>query len=261
MCEEETMNGETYQIARLVSAAKKAMHENAGFSFPQSPYEKSIIFRFVPQKRFFQLRERVAPTPGEWFETCRKEGLRDMFLLMDTASPDPRLLGFVNTKPINITVVYKNGKARFWTPKWTFDSAHKQWDIEYTEHMWEDAPFRLPTFVDNTDDFRSVLTEIEEFAGRIGANSFAAIFGKARSILDEKDFVSESLGFPELPAKNRVLFGAAMTADVFGAMGSWNDSPPFLAHEKGLDAEYKRLSAELLKQIRLATLFAVNQWT
>ena len=65
---------------------------------------------------------------------------------------------------------------------------------------------------------------------------------------------------PAIPAGHQRLFLAASYADVFGAMGSWNDSPPYSAHEKGLDLEYETLSKELLKQIRLAVLFAVNEW-
>jgi hypothetical protein len=53
---------------------------------------------------------------------------------------------------------------------------------------------------------------------------------------------------------------AASTADVFGAMGSWNDSPPYMADEKGLSSFYNELSDELLKQQRLAIHYAVNQW-
>lgn len=48
-------------------------------------------------------------------------------------------------------------------------------------------------------------------------------------------------------------------ADVFGAMGSWNDGPPYCAHLKGLDNEYEGLSNELLRQSRLAVLYAVNE--
>ncbi|RRD28534.1 hypothetical protein EII27_01710 [Fusobacterium canifelinum] len=43
-------------------------------------------------------------------------------------------------------------------------------------------------------------------------------------------------------------------------MGSWNDSPPCYAYDKGLEDEYKNLSSELLKQIRLALLYSVNEW-
>jgi hypothetical protein len=65
---------------------------------------------------------------------------------------------------------------------------------------------------------------------------------------------------PEIPEDNLHIFEAASTADVFGAMGSWNDSPPYMAHEKGMDKEYELLSSELLKQVRLATLFTINEW-
>lgn len=43
-------------------------------------------------------------------------------------------------------------------------------------------------------------------------------------------------------------------------MGSWNDSPPYYAHEKGLENEYDSFSEELLTQIRLALLYSVNEW-
>jgi len=53
-------------------------------------------------------------------------------------------------------------------------------------------------------------------------------------------------------------FAAAGIADVFGAMGSWDDEPPSMAQEMGLGGEYDRLSDELLAQKNLAILFAIN---
>lgn len=44
------------------------------------------------------------------------------------------------------------------------------------------------------------------------------------------------------------LFCAAHAADVFGAMGLWNNSLPYMDHEKGLDMGYEELSARLLKK-------------
>ncbi|WP_011991675.1 hypothetical protein [Campylobacter curvus] len=43
-------------------------------------------------------------------------------------------------------------------------------------------------------------------------------------------------------------------------MGSWNDSPPYMAQQKGLGKEYDELSDELLCQNRLALLYAINEW-
>ena len=62
-----------------------------------------------------------------------------------------------------------------------------------------------------------------------------------------------------LPDKNARLYVSSMTANVFGGMGSWNDSPSWYAYEKGVESDYKKLSSELLTQIRLALLYSVNE--
>lgn len=62
-----------------------------------------------------------------------------------------------------------------------------------------------------------------------------------------------------MPERNLRLFAAANLADVFGAMGSWNDEPAAMAQQKGLSKEYDRLSDELLRNVRLAILYAVNE--
>ncbi|MDE6742896.1 MAG: hypothetical protein K2J95_03340 [Lachnospiraceae bacterium] len=64
---------------------------------------------------------------------------------------------------------------------------------------------------------------------------------------------------PDLSEENKRMFYASSIADVFGAMGSWNDGPPYSAYEKGLEDDYEKLSNELLKQIRLAALYAINE--
>ncbi|MDE7362819.1 MAG: hypothetical protein K2N38_12900 [Oscillospiraceae bacterium] len=68
------------------------------------------------------------------------------------------------------------------------------------------------------------------------------------------------LPLPRIPEKYLPLFCAADIADVFGAMGSWNDSPAYTAHKMGLDEEYGDISGRLLKNIRLAIFYTVNEW-
>ncbi|MDE7445785.1 MAG: hypothetical protein K2N15_08820 [Lachnospiraceae bacterium] len=70
---------------------------------------------------------------------------------------------------------------------------------------------------------------------------------------------SKQIHLPDISEEKKRMFYASSIADVFGAMGSWNDSPPYYAHEKGLDDDYESLSNELLKQIRLAALYAINE--
>ena len=61
-----------------------------------------------------------------------------------------------------------------------------------------------------------------------------------------------------LPPDSARLFLAASAADVFGGMGSWNDSPPWYAHDLGREEEYNQLSHELFVQSRNAVVYAVN---
>ena len=51
---------------------------------------------------------------------------------------------------------------------------------------------------------------------------------------------------------------AADLADVFGAMGSWNDEPAAIAQQKNKMRDYETLSERLLCAVRLMTMYAVN---
>ena len=95
--------------------------------------------------------------------------------------------------------------------------------------------------------------------------NFGNIFRKAISILNGEEIENiqktfYGIYFSELPKINKLLFYASDISDVFGGMGSWNDSPPYYAHKKGLEIEYDSFTEELLTQIRLALLYSVNEW-
>ena len=135
--------------------------------------------------------------------------------------------------------------------------------MSYTEQAFAEPPREKPRFENNTESFQKVLRETAALAKRIDCGGFAAVFERALRLLNASEECGEECSVPlppALPASRRPLFCAAELADVFGAMGSWNDSPPYLAHQKGLSAEYEALSASLLRNIRLAVLYAVNEW-
>ena len=132
-------------------------------------------------------------------------------------------------------------------------SAYEQ-NILNTEQEWKDAPLGKPHFEINTENFKEILIQIKDLACKIDCNNFAIVFQKALNILSGPPDYTDTeynLPLPEIPEESLHLFEAASTADVFGAMGPWNDSPPYMAHEKGLEKEYESLSDELLKQVRL----------
>ena len=148
----------------------------------------------------------------------------------------------------------------YFIPKWE----HKDngWNVIYREYKWENPPKEKPKFEDNIEDFKNTLSRIATLANKIDFQNFANIFTKAYDMLDGKEIENYFYKkyFSLMPEKNVRLFGSAGISDVFGGMGSWNDSPSWYAYEKGLESDYKNLSSELLTQIRLALLYSVNEW-
>lgn len=253
------MTGELYQMCSLTAAAKQALFRGADFEFEPMKYENKVEFLFLPNIRQSGILNRTAKNAEQWYKYCVKKGLRDIKLVMPTAVENRQLLGYANTSQSSIICCFKNGKSTAFEPKWDFDQKQKMWDILYTERLLL-IPFVKPYGEDNSDALREVLIEIADLAERIDCGNFARIFEKALNILDGEEAPSSPFPNPKIPEKYLPLFCAADTADLFGAMGSWNDSPPFMAHEKGLDKEYEELSARLLKNIRLAVFYAVNEW-
>ncbi len=258
------MNGQMFQIASIVAASKKAMQLNETVKYFPVKYENRIEFEFLPQMRFLGMKKYTAPNVSAWFEQIRKNQVTDVKLLCPYSVKDRGLLGFSNTTESSILCFHRNGKVTYFVADWQFNSVQKNWNILYSEHEWSNPPSKKPQFENNTDSFREVLLSIRELAIKIECENFAHIFSSAVNLLDgsSSEYPDKKYGLelPQIPQQNLQMFEAASMADVFGAMGSWNDSPPYMAHKKGLDKEYETLSADLLKNIRLAILYAINEW-
>jgi len=239
------MNGELFQICSIVAATKNALKTRNEITYGQVKYENKIEFQFIPQKKLLIKYVFKADSVSSWYEHCLKKGMQDVKVLAPMTVKDRNILGFSNTSQGSILCFFGDGKVSYFSPKWEFDSTITAWNILYTEYDWPNPPHNKPTFDDNTQAFISVLKDIEEFAHKIECDYFAETFRKAANILTEKKHQEDevpAITLPIMPEKNLIIFEAVNIADVFGAMGSWNDSPPYMAHEKGLDEEYNILS-------------------
>lgn len=258
------MNGELLQLCMLVNGARNAMKCKRDFTFSQDEYINSIEFKFAPRKYLFGVRYYCARDPREWFSRCVQQGISDVKFLAPVRVKDRALLGYANVSSACIVTFYKNKLVTYWTAAWEFDRAIKKWNVKYQEHEWDNAPSDPPQFKDNAHELEDILVRISEFADLIGSKGFGNVFRNARGILRGESEIPEKypngkrIWVPAISEKKKRMFFAASIADVFGAMGSWNDDPPYCAHEKGLDKEYETLSDELLKQIRLTALYVIN---
>ena len=251
---------EKEQISDIVIATKVALKTKNKIDYLPFEYEKSIEFLFTKNKIFFFEKSYKAKTIEEWYKYCLKLGLEDIQILLPVSSVNSNIPNELNTNKNKFICYFKNNLVLYFIPKWNATSGG--WNIVYTAHKYENSTNKKIIFYDNTEDFRNILIKIRDFSNEIGVRNFANIFNYAFELLDEKKYTMNKEKFPLnfLPDKNARLYVSSMTANVFGAMGSWNDSPPCYAAEKGLENEYNNLSSELLTQIRLALLYSVNEW-
>ncbi len=255
------MNGETAELCALTANAKYALKHGCRLNYTTDKYVNSEIFRFLPRELpgCPENKEILERSARDWFERLLSLELTDIFMLLPGNADNRMVHGFANTQGGCILCFFKSGLVTFFTSEWSFDKEIRMWNIEFTEREWEDPPSGAPRFSDNTDAFAEVLKLIARLAVRIEERYWADIFQKAKDILDGNSEYDKTR-LPDLPERNLRMYSAAAKADVFGAMGSWNDSPPYSAHEKGLSDDYNRLSDELFIQIQKALLFAVNEF-
>ena len=196
-----------------------------------------------------------------WIEQCLKLGLKDAGLSIPTFAKDRSLLGFSGANANGIVCRFEDFDGVF-TPYWKYDRDKKAWRVKYVERLWRGMPRDALNARDNSAEFGNVLVQIRDSAGKIGYENFAQTFDNALKSLRGEVPVGEyyAVSFAALPQPSLRAFAAAGIADVFGAMGSWDDEPPSMAQEMGLGGEYDRLSDELLAQKNLAILFAINGW-
>lgn len=244
------------EAANEKAARKKGADESTGSSLLQKMRE-FFIGRRVQEGR----EDELASAQHRRIEQCLKLGLKDARLSIPTFAKDRSLLGFSGANANGIVCRFEDFDGVF-TPDWKYDRDKKAWRVKYVKRLWRGMPRDGLNARDNSAEFENVLVQIRDFASKIGCENFAQTFDNALKTLRGEAAVGEYyvISFAALPQPSLRAFAAAGIADVFGAMGSWDDEPPSMAQEMGLGDEYDRLSDELLAQKNLAILFAINGW-
>lgn len=251
------MNSERKQVSEIVIGVRKALYDGGDVEFVPADHVGSVVFVFTPNP--FTMMANVRYSVDEWFHLCKKRGLQDIKMIVPDETNRMHLLGFANTSLAMIMCFWKRGKVSVFCPNWQRDKANGGWKVVYCESRKKGRISEIPAFQNQTGEFRQLLSEIGPFADVIEQHWFANVFADACEALRDPKSVESSGILAQLPEELRGIYHAADKADVFGAMGSWNDSPPCYAHFKGLDKEYNELSVRLLTQVRQNLLYAVNE--
>ena len=244
------MNGEIADLCRVVLSVRKALITHAEPENTDSEY--------VSDTSFISFNSSGRKDLRTWYKDAVAASLCDVKLLLPTRVKNRSILGFTNTHDGWMTCYYADGTKTRMIPVWRYSREQNCWKVEYSEMPWEDAPAKIPVYHDHTEQFKRALDAIRKFADKICEPIFSARFAEALSVLSDTEGTShKNTSRIQWPHAGNYL--AADIADVFGAMGSWNDTPEGKANAIYLGNEYNRLSADLLEQVRLNLMYAVNE--
>lgn len=257
------MNGSMYQMMKIVSYVKKRIREGTESSLIMPDSNRSIFFEFLEEGFLFAQKNKTAANVQDWYRILQQKNIKTVKMHISVANNDPRMAGFANGEAEGLVTAYGKGAVTYWKPSWSYNQEAHAWDICYKEILWENMRIEyLEQEDDPTDDFKEALKKIETFADEIGFDHYARDFREAYEILCG----IKPADYPKWMERDRHLFNpetarlvlAVEKADVFGGMGSWNDSPPYYAHDRGRDEEYDQVTYELYVQSRRAAMYAVN---
>lgn len=188
------MNGQMYQIACIVAAARKALKTDQAILYHPDQYINKICFQILPSKN----GEATELSVSDWFEDLKEKGLKDLQLFCPISVEDRGILGFSNTTQSSILCFDKDGKASYFLPNWKSASPGRGWDVTYTEYEWERSSQDIPHYENNIEEFKDILTRIENLAIKIECDNFAKVFQSARNFLLDPES-GKGLAEPQIP--------------------------------------------------------------
>ena len=272
------MNGTLAQLLSIISYGNRFLNNQ---NLPEAYYPENVAFKFCNQVNFFYLdtqsdgtsmETEVAASPSGWFDLLRQHGCTKIKAYYhpsrgnDMGTPDHKLAGFVGGGGTWLIEAIYPAYSEFWSGRWTVtkrnDPDKNIWSVNYGRTVAQSATIDFcPDVVATRLGLAQTLNEIAAFASRHQLQNWETIFRRAISLLDsaspaegwyEQLIDNESY---ELPALQ--LIHAAISADVFGGMGSWNDLGFNTAEENKI---YDDLSAQLYDWVNRALVSCINSY-
>lgn len=270
------MNGTTSQLLSLITFGNQYIKTT---QLPNDYYLANTVFKFCNTVNFMHLsslpdgtttENLVASAPTEWFKHLLQDGCRELKAYYHPSegntngTPDHKLAGFVGGGGTWLLEAIYPAYSDFWAARWQVtkqdDPNQKIWTVNYgrTVHQTQTINFK-PDTADIRNGLYQVLNDIKIFAEDLQLSNWASIFDKALQVLEGNssadDWLKGQISNEGYNAKELQLIYAAMSADVFGGMGSWND----LGFEKPEDnARYEELSFHLYDYMNRALIGGIN---
>ena len=213
--------------------------------------------RYVKEMKFIFNDGITARDASEWFHQCRKRCIKDIKISLALTVEQHPFEGMNET--YDIICVWDNDQiSRFIRNEHRED---REFVYTYKEEVCKECVEDLVSVVDNTTEYKDVLSELMIFAKKIGYGAFNSFFDTAYKLLDGSlNMSTENIPYylEGMPMHLINIIGATKQSYVFGGMGWWNDDPRGKAEIMGFKDEYDRLTNALIYNMRKALVYVTN---
>jgi len=258
------MNGELHQLLLLAANANRYLHMNEYRPFDGFGDRNVFNLAFYDEDGQPIPTMPAADPVKSWIKDLKKRRCRGV-LVIQTGTPgnERESSGFIGGGRRWILVARFDGFDEHWSAHWQLGqrAPATRWDIAYRCRRTTSMTIDPNTYNLEASKRRleQALTNIGELAHEIGEEHWKInFFDAALGILEGT--VSFKRKLPESYSEQAQRVCAAVyRCWVFGGMGSWNDVPPYSAHEHGKSAEFDAYSDTLYDAMQNALEAAVNE--
>lgn len=257
------MNGELHQMLLLAANANRYIQTKEYRSL--DGFSDRNVFNLTFYNEGGQPIQAVfvADPVKSWMQDLRKRDCRGVLMIQsDRAENERESSGFVGGGRRWVLVARFDEFDEYWSAHWQLGqrAPATRWDIAYRCRRTTSTAIHPNRYDLNESQRRleQTLKDIGQLAHEIGEEHWKTnFFDAALDLL--KGSTSFKRDLPENYSEQaQRVFAAVYRCWVFGGMGSWNDVPPYSAHEHGKSAEFDAYSDALYNAMQDALEAAVN---
>ena len=270
------MNGIVTQLLSMITYGNQFLKTG---ELPANYYPDNVAFKFCNSVNFLHLNTEannttteniVAVDPTSWFKFLKDENCQELKAFYhpseanEQGTPDHKLAGLVGGGGTWLIEAIYPTYSDFWAARWENNQPNNPnqniWAVSYgrTISGTDTINFR-PDVSEVSKGLKAVLTEIKAFAAHHKLTNWADIFQNALNVLNGQkpiaDFYKDIINETSYSKEALQLVYSAMTAHVFGGMGSWNDIG---FEDRDDNKTYEELSFYLYGYINRGLISGIN---
>ena len=258
------MNGELHHLILLLAYANMTLINNV-IKEPEKYKDQNhylVKFQSAAKKRILSFLSSASTEQDttSWMKCLKERKCKGVLLINFNKGNDERISS--GGRRWGIICCFENA-TELWIGNWRVEREppDTRWEIIYRridsniDTSMLNKPINLDELTKRLDEALKNISQLaEEIQEDYWKNNF---FDIGIQILEGTNIKENQL--PNIYSmKSQRIINAVYSSWVFGGMGSWNDSPPYSAHEKGKEHEFNKYSNTLYETMMDCIEGAVN---